>query len=146
MMFRHIMIATDGSELADGAVYHALELAKSLGAKVTAVTVTDMLPTGPYSPIPWPADIERYEAAAVTSANIILEKVSEAARRLGVPCTTQHIADQLPAEGIHAACQEHGCDLIVMASHGRRGFSKLMLGSQANKVVTLSSVPVLVCR
>ena len=72
--------------------------------------------------------------------------MSETARRLGVACATRHIADQLPAEGILAACQKHGCDLIVMASHGRRGLSKLLLGSQANKVVTLSSVPVLVCR
>ena len=67
-MYRHILLATDGSELADRAVSDALDLAKSLVAKVTAVTVTDILPTGPYSPIPWPDDIERYEAAAVTSA------------------------------------------------------------------------------
>ena len=145
-MYRHILLATDGSELANRAVTHALELARSLGAKLTAVTVTDMFPTGPYSPIPWPADVERYEAAVAASARSILKKVSEAARPLGVDCATQHIAGRPPAEGILAACEEHGCDLIVMASHGRRGIQKLLLGSQANKVVTQSSVPVLVCR
>jgi nucleotide-binding universal stress UspA family protein len=114
--------------------------------KVTAVTVTDLYPTGPYGPIPWPADIERYEAAAATSAKQILNKVSVAAQGLGVPCTTQHVADCRPAEGILATCQERACDLIVMSTHGRSGLSKLMLGSQASKVITLSSVPVLVCR
>ena len=145
-MYRHILLATDGSELADRAVTHALELARSLGARLAAVTVTDMLPTGPYSPIPWPAKVERYEAAMAASAQSILSEVSEAARPLGVDCATQHIAGRPPAEGILAACKEHGCDLIVMASHGRRGIQKLLLGSQANKVVTQSSVPVLVCR
>jgi nucleotide-binding universal stress UspA family protein len=145
-MYRHILFATDGSELADRASRHAFQLAKALGAKLTIVTVTDMFPTGPYSPIPWPADIERYEAASALSAEAILDKVREKARSLGVDCEAHHIATQPPAEGILAACRDHGCDLIVMASHGRSGLSKLVLGSQANKVITLSSVPILVVR
>ena len=145
-MYRHILLATDGSELADRASTHALELAKALGAKFTVVTVTEMFPSGPYSPIPWPADIERYEAAATLSAETILDKVRETARSLGVDCEARHVATRPAAEGILTACRDHGCDLIVMASHGRSGLSRLMLGSQANKVVTLSTVPVLVVR
>jgi nucleotide-binding universal stress UspA family protein len=145
-MYRHLVIATDGSDLAAKAVTHALALAKALGARATAVTVTDILPTGPYSPIPMPSMIERYETAAAESAAGILSSVSEAAGKLGVTCETLHIRDQAPAEGVIAAAAETGCDLIVMASHGRRGVSRMLLGSQAQKVVTLSPVPVLIWR
>jgi nucleotide-binding universal stress UspA family protein len=145
-MYRHLLIATDGSELAEKAVAHALGLAKALDARATAVTVTDMFPTGPYSSIPLPSMIERYETAAAESAAKILTSASEAARKLGVACDTLHVKDQTPAEGIIAAAIEKGCDLIVMASHARRGVSRMLLGSQAQKVATLSPVSVLVCR
>ena len=145
-MYKHILIASDGSELAGKAVADALALAKALDAKVTAVTVTDIFPTGPYSSIPLPSMIDRYEAAAVEAASKILSLVSEAASKLAVACETMHIKDQTPAEGIIAAASEKACDLIVMASHGRRGVTRLLLGSQAQKVVALSNVAVLVCR
>jgi nucleotide-binding universal stress UspA family protein len=145
-MYRHLLIATDGSELAAKAVAHALALAKALGARATAVTVTDMFPTGPYSPIPMPSVIERYETVATESAAKILSSVSEVAGKFGVACDTLHVKDQTPAEGVVAAAIEKGCDLIVMASHGRRGVSRILLGSQAQKVVTLSPVPVLIWR
>lgn len=145
-MYKHILIATDGSELAEKAVADALALAKALEARVTAVTVTDIYPTAPYSPIPMPSMIERYEAAAARDASKILASVSVAAGKLIVPCETRHIKDQMPAEGIVAVAAEAACDLIVMASHGRRGVARMLLGSQAQKVVTLSPVAVLVCR
>ncbi len=145
-MYKHILIATDGSELAGKAVAEGLALAKALGASVTAVTVTDILPTGPYSPIPFPATIERYEAAAALGAAKILASVAEAAAQLGVICRTVHVKDQAPAEGILATIAAEGCDLVAMASHGRRGVSRLLLGSQAQEVVALSPVSVLVCR
>ena len=145
-MYKHILIATDGSELADKAVADALALAKALEARVTAVTVTDIYPTGAYSPIPMPSMIERYEAAAAENASKILASVNVAAGKLGITCETRHIKDQMPAEGIVAAAGEAACDLIVMASHGRRGVARMLLGSQAQKVVTLSPVSVLVCR
>ena len=68
------------------------------------------------------------------------------AKQTGVTCETLHVKDQFPAEGIIETAKARGCDLIVMASHGRRGFARLLLGSQANKVVTHSTVPVLICR
>ena len=145
-MFKHVLIATDGSELAQKAVTHGLALAKALAAKVTAVTVTDIYPTGPYAPIPLPAIVEHYEAAAELTAANILSSVSDAARKAGISCATIHVKDQAPAEGILEAAGQSGCDLIVVASHGRRGMVRLLLGSQAQKVVTLSTLPVLICR
>ena len=145
-MFKHVLIATDGSELAQKAVAQGFALAKTLDARVTAVTVTDIYPTGPYTPIPMPSIIEHYEAAAALSAANILSSVSDTARKLGVACATLHVRDQAPAEGILDAATQQGCDLIVIASHGRRGMARLLLGSQAQKVVALSTLPVLVCR
>ena len=145
-MFEHVLIATDGSELAQKAVTHGLALAKALSAKVSAVTVTDIYPTGPYAPIPMPSIVEHYEAAAALTAANILSSVSDAATKLGVPCARIHVKDQTPAEGILEAARQNGCDLIVIASHGRRGMARLLLGSQAQKLVTLSTLPVLICR
>ncbi len=80
------------------------------------------------------------------SATKCLTAVDSAANKLGIPCDTKHLSDQYPAEGIIAYAKENNCDLIVMASHGRRGISRLLLGSQAIDVLTHSSVPVLICR
>ena len=145
-MFKHILIATDGSELADRAVAQGLELAKVLGARVTAVTVTE----------PWTAvvageaalafPVDEYNKSAAMNAAHILTAVTERAKQLDLSCATTHVKDEFPAQGIIAACKTHGCELIVMASHGRRGLAKLFLGSQASRVLTLSPVPVLVCR
>lgn len=145
-MYKNLLIATDGSELADKGATHGLELAKALGAKVTVVTVSD----------PWtafvPGDvgasfpIDEYEQACEANAKAILAAVAIRADAAGVPCDKRHVKDQFPAEGILETAQKDGCDLIVMSSHGRGGIQRLLLGSQANKVVTHSRVPVLVCR
>lgn len=145
-MYKHILIATDGSELAQKAVEQGLQLAKLTSAKATVVTVTE----------PWSATvsgdmviafpIDDYEKTTAAEAEKILSGAQTTAAKLGVTCTTQHVKDRYPAEGIIESCTAAGCDLIVMASHGRRGISRLLLGSQTNRVVTLSTVPVLVCR
>ena len=148
-MFKHILIATDGSELADKAVLQGLALAKALNANATAVTVTE----------PWDAfsmaaiaeaqmrnPIADYEQRMAAAASRILRSVAEKATQLNVPCATVHVKDRHPAEGIIETAQVQMCDLIVMASHGRRGLARLLIGSQANRVVTLSPVPVLICR
>ena len=145
-MFEHILIASDGSELAERAAARGLELAKLLAAKVTAVTVTE----------PWAAVVtgeaalgfpfEEYEKSAAEDAARILAGITAMAKKMDFVCATAHVKDQHPAEGIIAAAKEHGCDLIVMASHGRRGLAKLFLGSEATRVLTLSAVPVLICR
>jgi nucleotide-binding universal stress UspA family protein len=148
-MYKHILIATDGSELAQKAEAAALELAKALGAKVTAVTVTEpweSLSMAALAESGIPNPVADYEEQMSAAAQRVLFGVSEAAKKAGVACTTLHMKDMHPAEGIIQAAKDRGCDAIVMASHGRRAISRLLLGSQANKVVTLSTVPVLVCR
>ena len=148
-MYRHILIATDGSSLATRAAKQGLALAKALGARVTAVTVTEL-----WSASEMAAKAARgekhptddYEAKASAAAEKVLAEIREAAETEGVRCETLHVADERPADGIVRACEQHGCDLIVMSSHGRRGLERLVLGSQATEVVATSKVPVLICR
>jgi nucleotide-binding universal stress UspA family protein len=145
-MYRHLLIATDGSELATNAVAHGLALAKALGAKATAVTVTEPFPAFAMGDATIAMPIQEYADAASSSAAKILAEVSAAAKMKGVACDVIHVNDQLPAHGIVQTAKATGSDLIVMASHGRRGLSKLVLGSQANEVVSQSPVPVLIYR
>lgn len=90
--------------------------------------------------------LQDYERAALANAARILDEAGAAARASGIACDTVHVKDRYPAEGIVETAKTRGADLIVMASHGRRGLSKLLLGSQATEVVSLSPVPVLICR
>jgi nucleotide-binding universal stress UspA family protein len=145
-MFKHILIASDGSELAERAAAQGLELARLVGAKVLAVTVTE----------PWAAIVTGEAAMGLPSADYdkgvaetaaqVLARVADLAKAKGIECTTLHVKDHFPAEGIVDTAKDAGCDLIVMASHGRRGLARLFLGSVATRVLALSSVPVLVCR
>jgi nucleotide-binding universal stress UspA family protein len=145
-MYKHILIATDGSELAGKAVASGLELARQLKAKVTAVTATEpwsAMVTGEAAAFAFP--IEDYEKAAAENATRILSAVAEAAKKQDLVCETVHV-NNFPAEAIIDTATARGCDLIVMASHGRRGIVRVLLGSQAVRVLTLSTIPVLVCR
>jgi nucleotide-binding universal stress UspA family protein len=145
-MFKHILIATDGSELAERAAAQGLELARLLNAKVTVATVSE----------PWTAVVtgdaafgfppEDYDRGVTENAAIVLGRIAEKAEAAGLDCPTVHVKDHFPDEGIVSAAKEKGCDLIVMASHGRRGLARLLLGSVASRVLTLSPVPVLICR
>jgi len=148
-MYQRILIATDGSDLAGKAVDYGIALAKRLDVPVTAVTVTEswsaveldrMARQGSQNPI------AQFEEMAAAAASNILEKVKQTASSQGVPCDVVHVQDQHPAEGIIAAAKNKGCDLIVMASHGRRGIDRVLLGSQANEVLTHSKVPALIVR
>ena len=148
-MYKHVLIATDGSDLAQKAEATGLALAKALSAQVTAVTVTepwDPLSMGELVERSLPSPVADFDESVAAVANRILWRVTEAAEKAGVACGTVHVKDQHPAEGIIETAKKRGCDLIVMASHGRRGLSKWLLGSQATEVVTLSRVAVLVCR
>jgi nucleotide-binding universal stress UspA family protein len=142
-MYIHILIATDGSELAGKAVATGLELASRLGANVTVVTAIE----------PWlsiansdtAVAFMEYQKAAEHDAARILGQVSAAAQKQGVPCETVTVIETA-AEAIIETAKSKECDLIVMSSHGRRGLARVLLGSQATRVLTLSSVPVLICR
>lgn len=148
-MYKHILIATDGSELATKGLDHGLQLAKSIGAAVTIITVTEnwsafeMASDAAYSR---GNPIENYEEMAARTAQKILDAAKIAIQNHGVEAETIHIADRHPAEGIIEAAKDKGCDLIVMASHGRRGFGRLLLGSQALEVLTHCTIPALIVR
>lgn len=145
-MFKHLLIATDGSTIAGKAMDQGLGLAKALSAKVTVVTVTEPWATAVSGEAGMAFPVEEYEEGCAASAARIFSGCVEAAKARGVECRTLHVKDRFPADGIIETAQQQGCDLIVMASHGRRGITRLLLGSQANAVVTHSTIPVLICR
>lgn len=150
-MYKQILISTDGSEMAQKGVNHGLSLAKSVGAKVTIVTVTEPFPiyAGAAAGAGWapgPMETVEYEARQKEAAAMTLAGAKAAADRIGVDADTVHIQEAHPAEAIVETANTRHCDLIVMASHGRRGIRRLLLGSQTSEVLTNSSVPVLVVR
>lgn len=149
-MYKNILVATDGSELAGKGEDQALALAKALGAKVVFVSVTELLPSyGIVVAAEWassPVAFQEYSEAVVKAAADLLAKSKAKAEAAGVEAETVHIENQSPAQGVVKAAQEKGCDLIVIASHGRRGVNKLLLGSQAAEVLSYSTVPVLVVK
>jgi nucleotide-binding universal stress UspA family protein len=147
-MYRHILIPTDGSELAGRAVRHGLALAKSAGAKVTALTVEP-----PFDVYTVPASrvyemsgaFAEHAERAKAHAQGILDGVAEEARAAGVVCETVQVEQDHPYQGIIDTAEQRGCDLIVMASHGRSGIAAIVLGSVTTKVLTHTKIPVLVC-
>lgn len=149
-MYRHILISTDGSDVAQKGVDHGLSLAKSLDAKVTVITVTEPFPFHATAVgadwVPLTQDISGYEEGQQKAAEKLLAKVKESAAKIGVSTQLLHVPDAWPAEAIVDAAKTEGCSLIVMASHGRRGLGRLLLGSQTSEVLTHSPVPVLVVR
>ena len=127
-MYRHILIPTDGSELAWRGVAHGLALAKSVGAKVFAINVVEPL------------------FAVTGDFASVLDRVANAAKEAGVSCETIQVENVPPHEAIIAAAEDKGCNLIVMSSHGLSGLSMLLIGSVTNKVLTCAKIPVLVCQ
>jgi nucleotide-binding universal stress UspA family protein len=144
-MYKHILIATDGSELAGKAVRTGVLLAKQLGAHVTVVTVSEPWTGLAMGEPAFAFPIEEFEKEAAEYAERILAEAAAAAREQEVTCATIN-ARGFAAETIIDTAKARGCDLIVMSSHGRRGIARALLGSQAMRVVTLSEVPVLICR
>jgi nucleotide-binding universal stress UspA family protein len=145
-MYKHLIIATDGSELAQKAVDQGLALAKALGAKVLAVHVTPPWTSVAVGEVAIALPIKNYDRMAAENAQNVLADVAMRAKAAGVAYETLHVKDRLPAQGIVEAAVQRGVDLIVMSSHGRSGLSRLLLGSEANEVVSKSTVPVLICR
>ncbi len=142
-MFKHILIATDGSELAGKGVVAGLELAKKLGSKVTIMIAIEPWKSMIVGEAAFSFPIEEYEKAAAQTAETVLSAARDLATKAGVPCETLHVTN-FPAEGIVETAESKGCDVVVLASHGRRGIARAVLGSQASRVLTLSKVPVLV--
>ncbi len=149
-MYKHILVPTDGSELANRGVTAAVELAKSLSAKITLLHAVEAFNAAFTSPDgAWIGGAELYsqiEAAQTENAEKILQEASQTVAASGVLFEAVSTKDSPPADAIVKAAEEKGCDLIVIASHGRRGVSRMVLGSQTSEVLAHSKVPVLVIR
>ena len=147
-MYKHILIATDGSDVGEKGVEHGLALAKALGAQATIITVTEPFPIagGEFAYVPSDALMESYETSQQGTAIARLAAGKAAADEAGVSVETLHVVDAQPAEAILAAAKARGCDLIAMGSHGRRGLGRLVLGSKTHEVVSHGHIPVLVVR
>ena len=145
-MFKHLLLPTDGSPLSARAIDQGLALAKQLGAKASILTVLEPLRAFNASS-ELLADVrESFEKGSREAADRTLQAAADQAAALGVPASTHVVTGSQPYRQIIAAATQAGCDLIVMASHGRRGVSGLLMGSVTQKVLTHSSVPVLVIR
>ena len=151
-MYANILLSTDGSDVARKGLQHGIALAKALNVKVTVVTVTEPLPAFAYGSAHtarWILDrgeLDRFEEACKEAAGKVLDEARAMAEQVGISAELVHVPNAHPATAIVETAKSKGCDLIVMASHGRRGVSKLLLGSQASEVLANGSVPVLVVR
>ena len=145
-MFKRILIATDGSALAQKAVTQGLALAKALRAEVVVVHVTASWTSMPVSDLGLALPPENYDRIASESAQNILAPVAAAAREASLACRTLHVRDRLAAQGILETAAAVNASLVVLSSHGRSGLARLLLGSEANEVVNHSRIPVLICR
>ncbi len=145
-MFKHLLIPTDGSDLSRKAVAYGVQLAKESGAKVTALTLTEPYRVASMDAVLVSVGEDEYEDESRRVSDQALEQVKLAADAAGVPCETLREVHDQPYRAIIDIAHAKGCDLIVMASHGRRGMSALLLGSETVKVLTHSTIPVLVSR
>ena len=143
-VYRHILVATDGSRRSAPAIRMAVRLAKSLGAKLTGLhVVAPYLSPGSGAEY---AALTGFQHSVAREAKRALAAFNAAARAQRVPATASSVVGGEPWQAILRAARARNCDLIVMASHGRRGLAGLLLGSEASKVLTHSRIPVLVCR
>jgi len=147
-MFQRILVATDGSSLSKKAVASAIALAAQHSAELVAVTVVPRYPTNYFEGAVTfaPEDIARIEAKWAGAAQEKLDAVGARAKSAGVKVKTAALSSDLVAEALIKAAKKYKCDLIVMASHGRRGLKRLLLGSETQHVLTHSTLPVLVLR
>jgi len=147
-MYKHILIPTDGSELSEKAIDAGVRFAHHIGASVTGFIAV------PEYQVPSEADLmhrralspDAYAKEAKAQAEEALQKIALQARAEGVAFDTDFVQSDVPHEAIVRAAEKHGCDLIFMASHGRRGISALVHGSETQGVLTHSTIPTLVYR
>ena len=145
-MFKHILLPTDGSELSEAAIQKGIQFAKSINAEVTGFHV--ILPFHVFSLRMGILEDtkEQYERQSKDQAEQFLGVIKKAAEKAGVSCNTDYVTSSHPYEMIIKTAEKKGCDLIMMASHGRRGLQGLLIGSETHKVLTHTRIPVLVFR
>ena len=145
-MYKHVLIPTDGSELSERAARSAVNFAKSVNARLTALHTTPIFHPTDLSGHAVYTHVVEHNELSEQNAQRVLKAVEQMAREADVTIDTVHRVTDNPWEAIVNVAQEHGCDLIFMASHGRRGINALLMGSETNKVLIHTKIPVLVCR
>lgn len=147
-MFKHILVPTDGSQLSADTVKRAIDFARETGAKITFFFAKPDYPVAFYGEgaLIDPTTPDKFAEMAEKQATEILATHEAAAKAAGVASTSSSAVSDVPYEAIIAAAEDSGADLIFMASHGRKGISGLLLGSETQKVLTHSKIPVLVYR
>ncbi len=145
-MYKHILIPTDGTALSETAVDKGVAFAREIGAKVTVMMAIEPAPMVMMAMVQLTEQQNRYHQHAADQAARHLGEASAKAKAAGVPCETVQVDHDNPYQAIIDTAVKEGCDLIAMASHGRRGISALVLGSETMKVLTHSTIPVLVFR
>ena len=144
-MFKRILVPTDGSELSNKAIAAAIDLAKALGATVVGMTTLEPYSYSNLSEYR-PETLDDYESRMDQIGAERLGRIADAAARAGVPVETVAAKSFSPFEAIIDTAKGKSCDLIIMASHGRRGLNAVLLGSETQKVLTHTSIPVMVYR
>ena len=147
-MYKNLLVATDGSKLSSKAIAHAVGLAKALGAKLTGFYAAPDYPMPAYADgvVFEPLSRKEYSKLAAEDADKVLAEVVTKAKASAVAFTTTYSIAAAPWEAILDAAKKNKCDAIVMASHGRRGLSALLIGSETQKVLTHSKLPVIIVR
>ncbi len=144
-MFNHILLPTDGSKLSEKSVKHGIRMAKAMNANVTALHVIPTARANNYQIDVLESEPDRYSESAECALEY-LNFVRRVAKGAGVECDLVHVTSDQPFKAIIKTAQNKKCDLILMASHGRRGIEGFLLGSETQKVLTHSQIPVLVYR
>ena len=145
-MFKHILVPTDGSVLSATAIDKAMTLARDVKAKVTVMTAIEPFHVLTTTPASLSDTRDSYAKHAKAEAERVLAEAQKKAKELGVTCAVVQVEADQPYKAIIEAADKNGCDLIAMASHGRRGMAALVIGSETTKVLTHSAIPVLVYR
>ncbi len=145
-MYKHILLPTDGSELSKSAIAHSIDLAKAVHAKVTALVVSTPFHSIVIDPGVVSGALDQYRQLVAIHTAKYLDAVRDMAAAAGVKCDILRIEHDQPYQAIIDAAKKNGCDLIVMASHGLGGAAPIVLGSETLKVLTHTSIPVLVYR
>jgi len=144
-MYKHILISTDGSELSRKAIQEGVDFAKQVGADVTGFIATPEFHALAVDPMMVTDTDEQFKKDSDEQAARALDVIESTSQAAGVRCSTDSVVSDDPSQAIVEAARRNHCDLIVMATHGRSGVSAMLLGSETAKVLSHSSVPVLVC-
>ncbi|ROZ75408.1 universal stress protein [Ramlibacter sp. WS9] len=147
-MYRRILVATDGTKLSGTAARHGIDLAAAAGADLVALNVSERYPVAFFEKgfTVSGDEVDRFDAESASRGRALVDKLCGAALARGVKATPVVVRSNHVAESILAAAKKHKCDLIVMASHGRKGLKRVLMGSETQQVLVHGTVPVLVVR